>query len=72
METDSTQSIPAGFKRRAFRNSAWLTLDRLIRGGLNLVVLICIGRFLGPERFGGLQLCPGLRGDLHCICLCGT
>jgi len=52
MRTDGPPSATTGFWQRAVSNSAWLTVDRLIRGGLNLVVLICIGRFLGPERFG--------------------
>jgi PST family polysaccharide transporter len=33
-------------------NAGWLTIDRLVRLGLNVVLSITLARYLGPEQFG--------------------
>ncbi len=52
MPLEAGHSGETGFWRRAARNSVWLSADRLVRGALSLGVLVCLGRFLGPERYG--------------------
>jgi len=52
MAPDSAPPSPPRFWHLAISNSIWLSADRLVRGALNLVVLICLGRFLGPELYG--------------------
>ena len=38
--------------QRAAANSGWLLADRLVRGGGSLVLMVLIGRWLGPRSFG--------------------
>lgn len=52
MAPDPDGARPAHFWRQAIQNSFWLSVDRLVRGVTSLVVLICLGRFLGPELYG--------------------
>ena len=52
MDPDRSRPAAAPFWREALANSAWLSADRLIRGLVNLAVLVCLGRFLGPELYG--------------------
>jgi len=52
MASDPDRPSPSRFWPRALSNSIWLSADRLVRGAVNLTVLICIGRFLGPELYG--------------------
>lgn len=52
MAPDPGAPASPGFWREALANSAWLSADRLARGVFGLAVMIGIGRFLGPERYG--------------------
>ncbi len=52
MPPEATAGSHSRFWRSAILNSIWLSADRLIRGAFSLVVMICIGRFLGPEQYG--------------------
>jgi polysaccharide transporter, PST family len=36
-------------------NTGWLFLDRLVRKGLGLLVLVWVARYLGPVQFGSLN-----------------
>ena len=52
MSVDAKRPSPPRFWQGAISNSIWLSADRLARGAVNLAVLICLGRFLGPEQYG--------------------
>src|SRR6476659_7245925 len=36
-------------------NSGWLLADKIIRGGVGLIVAVWIARYLGPQSFGQLN-----------------
>jgi len=33
-------------------NSGWLLLDRVVRSGVNFVIIVWLARYLGPQQFG--------------------
>ena len=48
------------FFRRLTANALWLYADRLLRGGLSLVVGIIVARYLGPQQYGEYSYVLGL------------
>lgn len=39
-------------QKKIIQNLSWLTLDKIVRMGLGLIVAILMARYLGPENFG--------------------
>ena len=46
--------------RKIFTNIGWLFLDKLLRMGVGLVVVIWLARYFGPEQFGQLNFAIAL------------
>ena len=46
--------------RKIFTNIGWLLLDKLLRMGVGLAVVIWLARYLGPEQFGQLNFAIAL------------
>ena len=38
--------------QQAVGNSGWLLLDRLVRSGVNFIIIVWLARYLGPQQFG--------------------
>jgi len=53
--SDSAVQHRHPYLQRIVSNIGWLTLDRIVRLGLGLLVGIAVARYLGPERFGQLN-----------------
>src|SRR5215468_10628619 len=43
-------------------NVGWLIGDRILRMGLGAVVVVLVGRYLGPEQFGLLNFAMAFAG----------
>ncbi|MAK71992.1 MAG: hypothetical protein CMF19_08105, partial [Idiomarinaceae bacterium] len=41
--------------KKLLGNSMWMTLEKVINMGVNLLVTIWLARWLGPEEFGSLS-----------------
>ncbi|MDP1678030.1 MAG: flippase [Bacteroidota bacterium] len=50
--------------RNILRNIAWLSFDKIVRLGINVIVGIWIARYLGPEQFGLLSYAIAFVGLL--------
>lgn len=51
--TENKTSI--GNARNILKNTGWLFLDRIVRMGLGMIVVVWIARYLGPENYGVLS-----------------
>jgi len=38
--------------QQAVGNSGWLLLDRVLRSGVNFIIIVWLARYLGPQHFG--------------------
>src|SRR5689334_25287012 len=52
---DSAMQKRHPYFQRILSNIGWLTIDRVVRLGLGVLVTIAIARHLGPEDFGKLN-----------------
>lgn len=52
--SEKIQKIGPGL-RKILGNMGWLMVDRVVRMGMGLFVGVWVARYLGPDRFGGLN-----------------
>lgn len=54
------------------QNIGWLTIDKVLRTGIGVIVWIAIARYLGPEKFGLLNYCIAFVSILGTLCTLGA
>lgn len=60
-----------GEVRRMASNSGWLLVDKVLRGGGGLAILVILGRMLGVERYGEYGLALAIIGIFSALAVMG-